>query len=563
MRAVVAGVVAPALVLVALVGMASPAAAHATLIDSTPRSGEALQAAPDAIVLRFDDAVEIPLGSITVIDSNRRSIKVGKAHHGESSSVVEASLPDLDPGAYAVSWRAVSADSHPISGAFTFTIGSGTADRSLLTDALVAPSNDRPTAIALGIARALVYGALAVLIGVTAFALLWWPEGFTTRRVRVALAGGWVVGLLASIAGIPLQGAYAGGGTLGDVFSGHTWSAVLDTRFGRHWLARVVLLGLLGLVGLMSARQRAPGTRHRRVLLVDAGIVAVALSATVALAGHGGAGEHAAIGAVSTTVHVLAMSLWLGGLVALLLAVASPAHEGVEGADRVAMLRRFSSLALGCVAALLITGGVQSWREMPSFGAFTDSTYGKLLLAKIIIVAVVVAVAYTARRALRAAPARPVAALSAAASDTPVLARVRGSVRLEVVGALVVLGVTAALVATAPPGAGSGVIDVRRVVGDNVIDVVVDPGRAGPTDLHLYVTPLDGSAKTIDEITATLTKTPELKGPLDVDLLRAGPSHFVSNGLFLPFDGKWTLELALRSGEFDQTRTTLEFSIRK
>jgi copper transport protein len=130
-------------------------------------------------------------------------------------------------------------------------------------------------------------------------------------------------------------------------------------------------------------------------------------------------------------------------------------------------------------------------------------------------------------------------------------------------GAIAVLGITAALVATAPPGAAtSGPAEIRRVVDNNVIDLVVDPARAGATELHLYVTPLDGTSKTIDDVTATLTKSPELKGPLNVDLLRAGPAHFVSNGLFLPFDGKWTLELALRSGEFDQTRTTLDFSIK-
>jgi hypothetical protein len=153
--------------------------------------------------------------------------------------------------------------------------------------------------------------------------------------------------------------------------------------------------------------------------------------------------------------------------------------------------------------------------------------------------------------------------VSAAADDAPVLSRVRGSVRVELMGALAVLGVTAALVAVAPPGSGSRLVDVRRVVDNNVIDVVVDPAQVGPTEMHIYVTPLDGTSQTVDDITATLTKSPELKGPLTVDLLRAGPAHFVSNALFLPFDGKWTLELALLRGEFDQTRTTVDFSVRK
>lgn len=94
-------------------------------------------------------------------------------------------------------------------------------------------------------------------------------------------------------------------------------------------------------------------------------------------------------------VHLLAVAAWLGGLAALLVALyRAPAHTPV-GRDAV---RRFSRLAFGSVVTLAVTGVYQSWRQLGSWSAFTDTRYGQLLLVKIALVAVMVAVAFLSRR---------------------------------------------------------------------------------------------------------------------------------------------------------------------
>jgi copper transport protein len=568
-RAAVA-VVAAAIVLVALVGAAGPAAAHATLVSSTPATGEALAEAPSAIVLRFDEPVELSLGSVTVIDGNRRKVEASKPRHDEGGAVVRVDLPSLGAGAYVVSWRVVSSDSHPIAGAFTFTVGNVAADPSLLAAVGRGPAGDRVVGIAFGVARGVIYGALALVIGLGMALVTWWPDGTRSPLARGVLAAGWAAAFVWSLAGIGLQGAYARAGPLRDAFRPGVWADVIDTRFGRYWLARAVVLALIAPFAVVAVRriERLGGTggpaATRRSwwapIPIAAALVAIGLSVTVAASGHAAAGTHPSIGAIAGTVHVLAMALWLGSIVAVVLLLV----DG-ETTTRGAVLRRFSGLALGCVVALVASGLVQTWREVPSLHAFTDTTYGRLLLGKFGVVLVVLAAASLGRRLVhgsllgRSGSGHRPRAESWAGPRSLALAR---TVRFEAMGAVGVLALTAVLVATVPArSAGNGPFEARKVVDDIALDVVVDPARAGFTEMHLYLSPLTQTTRQPDEVTATLTKPPELRGPLPVDLLRAGPTHYVSNALSLPFSGTWTLELAMRFGEFDLTRTTVELRI--
>src|SRR5207344_2311802 len=110
-----------AIVVFALMALAGPAAAHATLESTDPTSGAVLEQSPSQISLRFGEAVEIALGGIRLFDGTGHELDVGEPHHvnGDDSQVA-VSTGTLDDGAYVVSWRVLSADSHPVNGAFTF-----------------------------------------------------------------------------------------------------------------------------------------------------------------------------------------------------------------------------------------------------------------------------------------------------------------------------------------------------------------------------------------------------------------------------------------------------------
>ncbi len=112
------------LLLWVVAGPARPAGAHAELLVTEPAAGSVLETAPDFVTLTFSEPVEISLGAVRLFDGTGASIEVGQTEHVGGDAVIRVALPELTNGSYVVSWQALSTDSHPISGAFVFQIGS-------------------------------------------------------------------------------------------------------------------------------------------------------------------------------------------------------------------------------------------------------------------------------------------------------------------------------------------------------------------------------------------------------------------------------------------------------
>ena len=112
-----------AFVAAALGGQAQPVFAHAGLEASTPSANSVLEESPTEIVLDFDEAVEADLASISLFDGNSAAIELGAPAAGADDTVVQAPVPALDDGVYAVIWRVTSTDGHVIDGAFSFQVG--------------------------------------------------------------------------------------------------------------------------------------------------------------------------------------------------------------------------------------------------------------------------------------------------------------------------------------------------------------------------------------------------------------------------------------------------------
>jgi copper transport protein len=106
---------------------------------------------------------------------------------------------------------------------------------------------------------------------------------------------------------------------------------------------------------------------------------------------------------------------------------------------------------------------------------------------------------------------------------------------------------------------------VEETIGNHVVEISIDPARTGPVELHVTLFEV-GSFSTVqarvDEVRAELNEPDQGVGPLAVNLLRAGPAHFISSGLVIPVKGKWDLTVTVRIGEFDETRGTISLEIR-
>ena len=549
--------------LAAVLVTATPAGAHAELRSSVPANGATLQDAPRQIVLRFSQDVEITFGAVRVFDAQAGRVDDGRATHpdGDGKAVLVA-LPRLADGSYVVTWRVVSADGHPARGAFTFQVGAGGAgDGGALARRLLAAGGGSEAAGAVYAAvRLLAFGSLAVFAGGLWFLLAVWPAGGRTARARRIVLSAGAVALAATVAGVGLQGVTAGGLPLGDAVDPSVVDAVLGTRFGRLSALRAVLL--VACLALLA-------TRPARPLRVPLALLGLAVLSTVSASGHAVSGRLVPFAVVADVVHLAAISLWLGGLV---MVVSSVLREDVQ--DAASVVRRFSRLAFWAVAAIVVSGAFQGWRQVGGLEPLTSTTYGRLLSAKVALFAVLLGLAWVSRRAVNRRWPVPVPAPAGVASavlpagpgarradpDAEVRARLRRSVGAEVVLAVAVLAVAALLVNVVPARtAFARPYSVDVDAGHLVISVTVDPARSGPADLHLYTLGPSGQVSEVESMSARLGMPALDIPPLTVPLRRAGPGHFVAYGFNVPVAGSWELELVawLTTTDFVEAKTTV------
>ncbi|POX44991.1 copper-binding protein [Streptomyces sp. Ru72] len=390
--------VAP-LVLLAGAGSAS---AHAALKGTDPVDGSVLKTAPKALTLTFTESVGLLDNSIRVFDPENRRVHTGEQEHADGrSDTARVTLPDLKQGTYIVAWRVVSADSHPVSGALTFSVGKRSATTAALPDDEV---QDAASTALYNTARYIAYGGLALLLGATAFAMV-----TGVAAPRGLLVGGWWTLLSATLALLLLRGPYERGSGPGAAFDLTVLRETATSRPGLALLVRVALLAVAAPVAARARLLRAPAdgrglARPDRLRFAIVSILSLGLALTWAVAEHASAGIQVPLAMTSAVLHLLAMAVWLGGLAALVTVL-----QRTPGELPAPAVARFSRLAFASVAVLAATGAYQSWRGLGSLDALDSTPYGRLLVAKLAGVALLLTAAACSRR-FTARLAVPVAA---------------------------------------------------------------------------------------------------------------------------------------------------------
>ncbi|MGQ0742838.1 MAG: copper resistance D family protein [Acidimicrobiales bacterium] len=316
--------------------------------------------------------------------------------------------------------------------------GAGAAAAASIGTGLVSP--------AFATARGLVYLSTAVLVGGLVFVTAIWPAGSDNRRATRILWVAWATLALGSVAGIALAGLDRAGFGLGhDLWDRQLLADTLDSRFGRAWAARAILLlpTLPVLAALSLHGQAASGTLWWRTAAAGVGI---GLLRTPGFISHPTFAEPAWLGSVVDLVHLSALSIWIGGLVMLVATVLGSEASGSGAEDRQRVVARFSGVAFTSVAVVIGTGTVMSWLLVRSWGSLFNSDYGQTLLLKLAVVAALLAVAQRSRRLVDRRMT-----LAPAGSGMPRLNPLAVSVGSEVVLAAAVISVAAVLVNVSPP----------------------------------------------------------------------------------------------------------------
>ncbi|WP_405398128.1 copper resistance CopC/CopD family protein [Streptomyces microflavus] len=402
---------------------AGPASAHAALTGSDPQDGAVVATAPKEVTLTFSEAIAVGDGSIRVLDpSSKRADTGAEPKDLSEGSTVRYGVelhPGLPDGTYTVAWQAVSADSHPISGAFTFSIGAPSETTVALPSEEVGGG---PVGVVYGIARYAAYTGFILLVGGAAFVLGCWPRGASARPMQRLVVRGWVTLTAATLVMLLLRNPYTGSGKFADAFDLDGLQAVLDTKPGAALVSRLLLLGAAALFiavlfGTYARREDAVEKKDLTFgLAVGGGVVAAGIAATWAMSEHASTGLQAGIAMPVDVLHLLAVAAWLGGLVSLLVALYRTPDIGSRA------VRRFSRVAFGSVLVLAATGIYQSWRQVGSWSALTGTRYGQLLIIKVVLIAVLLAVAWFSRRWTARLTDTAAASVGAEATDTAVAA---------------------------------------------------------------------------------------------------------------------------------------------
>lgn len=454
----------------------STASAHNSLASSTPSDGARLSKAPTSIEWVFVNPVPLDTLTVTLItaDGSRRTLP-GSSHRDATRKVVVTPLPALTPGSVSLRWRLVGADGHPVTGRVDVTLLAGPASTppppaatgaattsATPTSATPAPSSSSataarvaPTAAPLAVPSTVTPAApLTEDASPSTPALLRWLLRFASYLAVMAVVGvlavgasidpgivdrsrprqvlGWsllAIGVL-SVGQLGVLAADLGGTRLLRSF-GHLDQA-LSTWTGTALAARIAVAAALWII-LLGTRLASDS-----VFWAAAWLGAIGLLITWAMAGHAASLRWPWLGVPADVAHHGAAAAWLAGLVVVWLA-ARP-----EVAPDVALLhlRRFSAVALVCVVLVVLTGVIQVIRLTGNIFDLLQTTHGRLVGVKLVLVVMLVGAGAFNRTRLR------LAAESAPAERT--VQAVRTAMFAEVAVGVATVGLTAGLVVSSP-----------------------------------------------------------------------------------------------------------------
>jgi copper transport protein len=588
------------LTLVAVLASAPAAWGHAQLLGTSPASGSTVQVQPKQVIFEFNQDVGGTLGAVRVYDSQGNEVDDLNVSHpdGNEHWMGVGLKPGLPDGTYTGTYRVISADTHIVYGGLVFSIGHPSTSSKVTVAGLIGKNESgRVTKVAFGVVRALNYLTLALMVGGLVFLFFAWTPSLTAvasseerwssasrvfaSRLGRLLTVAIVLGVLVSVFGVLLQGASAAGVSLWTSLKGSVIENTLESRFGEVWGARAIDWVLLGTV-LLAARAvgreaipRLPAgspddrsalvSRPPRAVLALLGIGALYLTITPALAGHASIESPVAVFFPSDALHVLAGSVWVGGIACLLLALPGATRQ-LEGGERsrllLANLVRFSPIALGSVLVIAVTGVIQAYIDVRSFHGLLHTTYGALIIVKVVLFSCLIGFGFINRERVIPALERLV---GDGQSPGGIGALAQRTMRGEFALMLCVFGVTAALISYAPPiDAASGPFSINTSIGPAELEMTVEPAKVGLNTIHLYLI----DAKTGSQFTATkeLTATAKLPskgiGPLVLKPIVAGPGHYVLNSTVLSPGGTWDIEVIDRVSEFEQFSRTVKVPIR-
>lgn len=507
------------------------ACAHAVLVATSPADGATLNSPPTRVVLTFDEPVNTIGAHIDVFSAAGQNVAIGRAvAHGRTLTTQLG--PAVPRGTLSVFWSAISDDGHSETGSLSFTFG--TASATISPAPTTALPSSGPTITSL--IRAIRFGTSLILIGAVVFLLFIWDpqlrrrsanglapleEDRSVRRIAVQLglmsAATLAVGAAATL---PIE-SWADGITLNDIIHLRQGVVAIGT----------CIAALLTLPALLLLERRRSQLATVAVLTLTA-----AIALAPGLSGHASTLGSAWAAILTDWAHVIAAGVWGGSIIVM--AAALPGFlRTLSASDRSDVYsqtsQRFTLLALGSLAVLIATGLLSAYRLSGSLLELTESSWGRVLIAKVIIVIVAIAVAAVIRTSSR---------------------RAATGLQLEAVLIIAVVALTGTLTGLSPkapaPAPVARTLHVEQQIGAKTARIDVRPGTtAAPNVVVVAVTNNVGQpALDVTSATAKVTSSDLGGKTLAIPLHRVGPASW-SGDIIFPAAGAWQVITRIRSGQ--------------
>ncbi|OWA37771.1 hypothetical protein B9G55_06950 [Saccharibacillus sp. O16] len=534
----------------ALPGLAS---AHATLLSSTPADQTSVAEMPEQILLTFNETIQGEFLSIVVTDTKGKKMPLEEARLSriDEHVVVADRSGEFPDGIYTMNWRVVSADGHPIRGTIRFGVGS----EGVLTDAGTAggAADYTPGADTI-VQRAILYTLLSLTAGSLLFLGFLLPVELRGNRDIVRPARIWFWGSLAGLLivvliGLPLQAKLFADVPWSEAFGKEILSQTLEgTSSGRMFLLQLLLLAMIaGAVVVNNLMNWGRRGGHWTIAIIGF----VLLLVTKALTGHAAGSEHVFAQVLADTLHLLGASVWVGGLLILLLLL--PKAKRSEPTFWAASFRRFTPWAFGSVIALILSGVVMSLAHVPSWSALFDSRYGLLIVIKAALLLVMGALGFLHfRRANRQNGERSMVSLAAELTVGIIV--------------LVLAGLLTNVPTPQPAAAAPQTFSDKQQAQDSddaVIALKVEPLQVGTSTFTVRFTDKYGALRT-DWQQVTLKIAPQAS-PDDYTEVRTQAQeggNYTASGLYFGSAGLWKVEVHGLSEKFEQADYTFTMEVR-
>jgi len=542
-----------AVAVVAAAALALPAAAwaHAALLKTFPTASAEVDTPPAQLRLVYDETVEPRFAVVSVTDAAAHQQVDGPVHRSASNPYeLDAPLKRSAEGWYLVFWRVISADGHPVRGAFLYRIGPNPGPPPQFVIPSLSETAVTPGLIALRwltFLSAMAAIGLFVLRTVIARPVVARVSGTRLRAVSAAFAAAVAVGLVATPIYVLLATAQF---ALRSFWSFGALVPLMDvSAFGRGYLRFELLLALFAVAAAAAIWLDRPDRARRSVAgllsLWGALLAAGALLLVPGAAGHAAQTSPRALALVFDWLHLAAGSLWVGGLIGLLVLWSSlPAARRTAGL--VVCVPRFSNAAFVSVVVLLGSGIGAAVLHLPTLATLWQTGYGKTIIIKasLLLAAMLVAAVNLLRT-------KPALARDETSRGAAVLLRrlVAGEVVL-VTAAVVAAAVLSsyppppeALASLGAPAATAGPGPVTEVVERNGyrIDVRVSPNKVAVPDSYVLRLTRKGAPVRGATVIATFTML-DMEMPTQAyRLAERSPGVYAHSSEALVMVGRWGL----------------------